>query len=81
MLSFLKFDASTEKKAQTVPEKQLPVVEQPAKLPEAKPPVEVAPPVPAPKPQTVPASELKKVPADIVTVPSDEIVPATGKVY
>jgi hypothetical protein len=87
MLSFLKYDSSTERKATAVPEKPLPAVTQsrPAveqtKLPEVNQPVASVPTVQPSKPAAVPAKEIKAPQPDVITVPSDEIVPATGKVY
>ena len=87
MLSVLKYSSSTEKKVSATPEKARPATEQasPAadqtKLPEAKLPVASAPAVEAPKPSVAPVREMKAPAADVITIPSDDIVPATGKVY
>lgn len=85
MLSLLKFDASSDKKAPAAPEKPQPAAVQPAraaepaKLPEARPTDAPVPAVQSPAPQLVPAKELKTAPAGVITIPSDEIVPASGK--
>jgi hypothetical protein len=77
MLSLLKFDASKEKKAPAASVKPGPAADQPRPAAEQmKLPVSAPPPAPAPSVQT---PVLSTVPADVITVPSDEIVPATGK--
>lgn len=74
MLSLLKYDASTEKKALAAPVKPAPAANQPA-------PVPAQSVIPAAQPAVAaqPAAPAAALPAGVTPVPSDEIVPAADK--
>jgi len=83
ILSLLKYDAPEKKApaAAAAPAKQSPAAAQPVTVaPQpAQPAAEPAPAIQTPKPTPAPTKEIKTAPADVIMVPSDEIVPATGK--
>jgi hypothetical protein len=82
MLSLLKFDASPEKNTPAAAVNSVPAANKtlPGNVgttsPVAAPPAPLEQPL---NPSTVPTGGLKTSPSDAITVPSDEIVPATGR--